>query len=291
VAEDRFCGAFKLPGKVHYCCFSRRSRDHRGPARERPSWRRYASGRSSRLKVRRQRGEVKAIRGHRLAIVELANAGFADGIMLIRGWSSVTFCPYNVRRDADGLSCTNTLSDGAGVQTFVTTLSASSAADSRTVRDSTPVLPTLHVVGTSVAHSAIHDECRVSSDVVARYNCCWTGLPTPRRRLSTAIQRRHAEHRRGTIKLRLMSPDGRVDRPDARRRSRRCPLTEGVTPSMIVDVMINVSASDSTSSGASERDNGDAASNWRDDESAEATVRRLRVDEDRRRYERRRFIG
>jgi len=113
---------------------------------------------------------------------ELADAGFANAMMLIRGRSSVTFCPYNVRRHADGLSCTNTLSDGGVVLAFVTTPSASSAADNGTASDSTPVLPTLHVVGASVVYSAIPDECRVSSDVVAGYNCCWTGLPTPRRR-------------------------------------------------------------------------------------------------------------
>ena len=178
---------------------------------------------------------------------ELLDAGFANTVMLIRDWSSVTFCPYNVRRPADGSSCTNTLSDGAGVQTLVTALSAISAADSRTVSDIMPVLPTLHVVGMSVVYSAIPDECRVSSDVVARSDCCRTGLPTPRRRLSTAIQRRRAEQRRAAIKLRLVSlSDGRVDRPDTPRRSRRHPLTEGVTPSIIVDVTTNVSASDST---------------------------------------------
>ena len=154
------------------CCCSRRSRDYRGSARGRAGGGKPAVGRPSRLKVRRRRGEVKAARGHRLAIVRARRRWFANGMMLIRGWSSATFCPYNVRRSADGLSCTNTLTDGARVLAFVTALSASSAADRRTVSDSTPVLPTLHVVGTSVVYPALPDECRVSSDVVARYNCC-----------------------------------------------------------------------------------------------------------------------
>jgi len=159
---------------------------------------------------------------------ELADAGFANSIMLIRDWSSVTFCPYNVRQPADGLSCMNRLSDGAGVQTFVTMWSATSAADSKTVSDTTPVLPTLHVVRTSVVYSAIPNECRVSLDVVARSYCCWNGLSTPRQQLNTAIQQRHAEHQRGAIKLRLMSSDKRVDCPDTHRRSRRHPLAEWV---------------------------------------------------------------
>ena len=148
--------------------------------------------------------------------------------MLIRGWSSATSCPYNVRRSADGLSCTNTLSDEAGVQTFVSALSAISATDSRTVSDTTPVLPTLHVVGTSIVYSAIPNECCISLDVVARSYCCWNGLSTPRRQLNTAVQQRHAEHQRGAIKLRLMSSDKRVDCPDTHRRSRRHPLAEWV---------------------------------------------------------------
>jgi len=188
------------------------------PAVGRPSW----------LKVRRRRGEVKALAGDASPSSELADAGFANSIMLIRDWSSATFCPYNVRRPADGLSCTNRLSDGARVQTFVTMRSATSAADSRTVSDITPVLPTLHVVGTSIVYSAIPIECCVSLDVVARSYCCWNGLSTPRRQLNTAIQQRHAEHQRGAIKLRLMSSDKRVDCPDTHRRSRRHPLAEWV---------------------------------------------------------------
>jgi len=46
----------------------------------------------------------------------------------------------------------------------------------------------LQIQGPYIAEDPIsYYEYRVSSDVVAR--CCWTGLLTPRRRLSTAIQR------------------------------------------------------------------------------------------------------